>query len=85
MLVGPNSKKPCVKKHLGLFKFYLKSPATESKANVELISTIAKILKIPKSSINLVSGFSARSKTLSVDSDLSLSEIYLLFEKNLSE
>lgn len=47
-------------------KIYLKSPPEGGKANKELITMIAKALKIPQSMVTIVSGATARTKLIRV-------------------
>lgn len=81
VLVSPGSKHKSVKKILGLHKFFLQAPAIDGKANLELISTISKILKVPKSDIQISSGFSSKTKRLIIKSELTNEEIELLIDK----
>lgn len=83
LLVSPNTKKVCIKKHLGLFKFYLKSPAIEGKANQEMIETLSNILKIPKTNIELIAGFSSKVKTFSITTTLSIEEIHNIINTHI--
>lgn len=48
-------------------KVKIKAPAVENKANVELVKYFSKLLKIPKTSIELVSGGTSKIKTLYID------------------
>lgn len=53
--------------------FYIKSVAQDNKANEELIKILAIMLKIPKSSISIVSGHKTRYKRILLDQrDLTL-------------
>lgn len=45
----------------------VKSPAKEGKANAELISVIAEELKVSKSSIQISTGHSSRSKKIRIE------------------
>ena len=61
----PNSSKNEI---CGLYdnalKVKIKAPAVENKANEELIKFLSKLLKLPKSSITLKSGETAKLKTI---------------------
>lgn len=48
-------------------KVKIKAPAVENKANVELVKYFSKLLKTPKTSIELVSGGTSKIKTLYID------------------
>ncbi|MBE9537310.1 MAG: YggU family protein [Proteobacteria bacterium] len=54
--------------HDGSLKVRLTSPPFEGAANTHLIKFIAKILGVPKSQINIVSGEKSRQKRLKIDS-----------------
>ncbi|TGL85278.1 DUF167 domain-containing protein [Leptospira congkakensis] len=67
--VKPNNKKPgiefltetdCIVR--------LKSPPVDGKANEELITQLAKYFKVPKGNIEILSGFSSRTKVVLVTS-----------------
>lgn len=45
------------------------APAEKGKANTALIKMIAKKLRLPKSSIQIIAGLQSRRKTLSIDGD----------------
>jgi uncharacterized protein YggU (UPF0235/DUF167 family) len=81
VLVSPGSKHKSVKKILGLHKFLLKSPAVDGKANLELIVTLAEILKVPKSFILIYSGFSSKTKRLIINSELTQKQVELLIDQ----
>lgn len=48
-------------------KVKIKAPAVENKANLELVKYFSKLLKVPKSSISLVSGSTSKIKSLYID------------------
>ena len=48
----------------GALKVKIKAPAVENKANVELVKYFSKLLKIPKSAIELASGNTSKIKSL---------------------
>lgn len=81
VLVSPGSKHKSVKKILGLYKFFLQAPAVDGKANLELISTISKILKVPKSDIQISSGFSSKTKRLIIKSELTQKQVELFIDQ----
>jgi uncharacterized protein (TIGR00251 family) len=75
VLVSPASKKKSVKKILGLYKFFLRAPPVDGKANQELIDTVAELLGIPKRQVEIVGGHASKTKKLLVSSNFSQEEI----------
>ena len=75
VLVSPSAKKKCVKKILGMYKFFLHSPPVDSKANQELIETVAEILGISKRQVELASGHTAKTKRLVISANLVPEEV----------
>ena len=67
--------------HGGRLKIKIKSPPEDGKANLELVSFLALILKIPKNKMTLIKGESSRQKCLLVE--LSVYEIELMIKANL--
>ncbi|WP_303851784.1 DUF167 domain-containing protein [Seleniivibrio woodruffii] len=55
--------------HDGRPKIRLNAPPVDGAANDELVKFVAKRLKLPKSSVKLVSGHASRLKTLEIDAD----------------
>ena len=55
--------------HDGRPKIRISAPPVDGAANEELIRFTAKLLKISKSSVTLVSGQTSRLKTLDIDAD----------------
>lgn len=55
--------------HDGRPKIRLNAPPVDGAANDELVKFVAKTLKLPKSSVKLVSGHASRLKTLEIDAD----------------
>lgn len=51
----------------GVLKCKLKSAAQQGAANGELIKTLAKLLRIPQSSIVIISGMLSRKKRLKIE------------------
>lgn len=60
----------------GKLKCYLKNPPERGLANDELISLIAKALRLPKLKIDIISGQSSRNKRVKIDFDISLDELF---------
>ncbi|KKP35271.1 MAG: hypothetical protein UR26_C0008G0009 [candidate division TM6 bacterium GW2011_GWF2_32_72] len=59
----------------GKLKCYLKSAPERGLANYELISLIAKALKLTKMDVEIVSGQTSRNKKVKVLADIKLSDI----------
>jgi TIGR00251 family protein len=53
--------------HGAALKVRLHSPPVDGAANEELVSFLAKSLDVPKRSVRIVSGLSARKKTVEID------------------
>ncbi|MFA6066320.1 MAG: DUF167 domain-containing protein [Candidatus Babeliaceae bacterium] len=58
----------------GLIKCYVKSPPENNKANNELIAMVADALRLPKASVSIISGATARRKKIRVTSDITLDD-----------
>ena len=58
-----------VGEHDGALKIKLNAPPVEGKANKALVQFLAKLLRCPKSSLEIVSGQTSRSKRLLVRID----------------
>ena len=54
----------------GILKCYLVAPAVDGKANKALIGFIADVLRIPKKSIEIVSGLISPRKRIAIDTDM---------------
>lgn len=79
-----SSKNQIIGQEGDLFKVKLTSPPVEGKANTALIQFLAKKLGIAKGRIEIISGKSARLKTLQI-SGLSLNDVSsLLLEQSRS-
>ncbi len=66
-IVHPNSKRPHIETMTdGVLQVYLKSPAIENKANVELITAIAKHLHVHKSAVIMLQGSKSKQKLIEV-------------------
>ena len=63
--------------HDKALKLTVKAPPVEGRANIEVISFMAKLLKVPKSSIEIHSGKQGRRKKLLV-SGLSAEDVRLI-------
>lgn len=60
----PGSSRQSVEIVEGVLVFKLKAQPVEGKANAELVETLSGILHIPKSSIDIKSGSSSKTKTV---------------------
>lgn len=58
----------------GALKCWLKSPPEDGKANRELISLIAQVLKIPQSSVTITQGLTARKKVVRISTNQTLQD-----------
>jgi uncharacterized protein (TIGR00251 family) len=58
-----------------VLKVAVTAPPVDGAANQALIALLAKRLKIPKSSVSLVAGASARIKRLAVAADVDLARL----------
>ncbi|MBT4595016.1 DUF167 domain-containing protein [bacterium] len=62
----------------GVLRCYVTAPPVDGKANKAVIDALAKALKLPKSSVKIVSGGLSRRKRISIDVDFSHDEILQL-------
>lgn len=84
--VIPRSKKQsCGYDRAGRISIHLRSAPEQGAANDELIRYVADQLNIPYRTISLISGTTARIKRLSIDTAMTLDELYrkLGLEKGL--
>ena len=59
----------------GAIKCFLKSPPEKGKANQELLTLLATTLRLPQSSIRLITGFESRQKKIELITSLSYEEV----------
>jgi len=65
--VHPRAKKNAVTGELGdALKLSLTSPPVEGRANEACVEFLAKLLKVPRSSVTIASGQSSRQKVIRV-------------------
>ncbi len=65
--VKPNKRKEGVEKISDTeFVIYTKKPATEGKANEDVIKQLAKCLKILRSEIHIVRGITSKKKVVKI-------------------
>ena len=75
MKVHPRAKKDAITGEVGdALKLSLTAPPIDGRANGACIEFFAKLLKVPRSSVTIASGQSARTKVIRV-SGLSVEEI----------
>lgn len=68
--VKPNSKQQLLKvEEDGSLTVHLKALPVDGKANAELIQLLAKNLGVPKASISIRAGASAKWKIIEIDTD----------------
>ncbi|KKT40937.1 MAG: hypothetical protein UW30_C0015G0008 [Candidatus Giovannonibacteria bacterium GW2011_GWA2_44_13b] len=67
VLIKPGSKQEKIEKNpLGGYFIWVREPAKEGRANEAAIELLAKHFDVPKSSVNLVSGFSSKKKIFEI-------------------
>jgi len=65
--VHPRAKKNAITGELGdALKISLTAPPIDGKANEACIEFFAKLLKVPRSSVTIASGYTSRSKVIRV-------------------
>jgi len=65
--IKPGSKQEKIEKDfLGGYNVWVREPAKEGKANEAAIELLAKHFDVPKSSVNLISGFSSKKKIFEI-------------------
>ena len=67
--VVPNSSKNSISNEGEFLKIKLTAPPVDNKANKSLIEYLSKILKTPKSTIELLSGATSKNKRLRIPLD----------------
>ncbi|HVI79918.1 MAG TPA: DUF167 domain-containing protein [Candidatus Acidoferrum sp.] len=65
--VHPRAKKDAITGEIGdAIKLSLTTPPTEGRANEACIEFLAKLLKVPRSSVTIASGLSSRNKVIRI-------------------
>jgi uncharacterized protein (TIGR00251 family) len=65
--VHPRAKKNCITGEMGdALKLSLTAPPVEGRANEACVEFLAKLLKVPRSSVTIASGQSSRNKVIRV-------------------
>ena len=62
--VIPNSSKNSISHEEEFLKVKLTAPAVDNKANKALVEYLSKLLKMPKTSIEIISGHTSKNKRL---------------------
>lgn len=74
--IQPSAKKAG---YAGLYnnmpKIKITAPPVDGAANSEIIKIFAKLLNIPKSQIEISAGLTSRTKTLSINADITDEEV----------
>ncbi|KKT41370.1 hypothetical protein A2W54_02120 [Candidatus Giovannonibacteria bacterium RIFCSPHIGHO2_02_43_13] len=65
--IKPGSKQEKIEKDLlGGYNVWVREPAKDGKANEAAIELLAKHFDVPKSLVNIVSGYSSKKKTFEI-------------------
>ena len=63
----PNAKSSSLERLAdGSYKVQVKSPATENKANLELIKLLSKHFGVPQSQVKIIRGLKGREKVVEI-------------------
>lgn len=76
--IKPNQRKDLIEKIAEEWQIRLKAPATDGKANENLVAFLSSVLAIPKASITIKRGHTSRMKYLSIDAE----EAYVIEKLN---
>lgn len=63
----------------GKLKCFLKSSPEKGRANAELLALLARTLEIPIASVEIMSGYTVRTKRIKIDAPVSIEDIYKRF------
>jgi uncharacterized protein (TIGR00251 family) len=77
-VIPRSSKTEIVGEHDGALKIKLKSPPVDGAANDELVRFLSKLLSVPKTNIEIVSGETSRTKRIRV-SGITSAQIAAIF------
>jgi uncharacterized protein (TIGR00251 family) len=69
----------------GALKIKIAAPPVDGKANLELISFLAKTLKLPKSDIDITNGLTGKKKTIHLPMSQEMLVQYLSVELGIDE
>jgi uncharacterized protein (TIGR00251 family) len=64
----------------GVLKVHLKNPAQRGLANDELITSLAKVLKLSQKDVTIISGLTARNKRLKIEADITYDQFLSALE-----
>jgi uncharacterized protein (TIGR00251 family) len=64
----------------GKVKLKVSAPPVEGAANEEVVRFFSKLLKVPRSSVRIVSGELSRHKTVEVDAEMDEAEVLRLLQ-----
>ncbi|MFZ5954016.1 MAG: DUF167 domain-containing protein [Candidatus Dependentiae bacterium] len=59
----------------GRIKVHLKNPAEDHKANSEIIKSLAEIVGIPQSKVEIVAGLASRNKKIKIGAEITLEQL----------
>jgi hypothetical protein len=56
----------------GRLKIKVRAPATDGKANADLVDLVARAFKVPRRRVSIVAGFGSRQKSLRIAAPVSI-------------
>lgn len=74
-VIPASGKQECRLNKSGMLIFYVKNPAERGKANDELCTFIARILKIPRTDVVIVMGTTAPRKKIRIATSLTYEQV----------
>jgi len=84
-VVTQSGKRQLVVDKSGILKCFVKAAPEKGKANKEVIDVIAKMLKVAKGSVEIVSGLTNRKKLLRIQTDLSYENLLELLGSGIQK
>lgn len=79
--VKPNAKRTRLTRIENLcFYMDIAAPADKDKANKEVISFFSRLIKVPKSSVKIITGHKNRNKLIHLETEMSFTEIINILE-----
>jgi len=67
IIVKPNAKREAIEKTAdGDYRVFVKAPAREGRANEAVIKVLAAHFKVPRSSIEILTGLSSKAKWVEI-------------------
>jgi len=76
----PNSSKNMIIDEGEFLKIKITAPAVDNKANTFLVEYIAKLLKVPKTSIEIKSGMTSKLKRIMLPKNICIEDVTKLVE-----